>query len=65
MKELIEKLVDQANIDEAAAEKVVEVVKGFLQDKLPEPIDSQVTKVLDGLDLEDAGDVLGKIKGLF
>lgn len=65
MKELITNLMSQANLDEAGAEKVIAVVKNFLDDKLPSPIDSQVRKVLDGLDIDDASGILGKAKGLF
>lgn len=65
MNELITKLMSQANLDETAATKVLEVVKDFLEDKLPSPIDEQVSKVLSGLDSDQLGDVLDKAKGFF
>lgn len=65
MNELIKNLVGQANIDEATAKKVIEVVKNFLDDKLPSPIDKKVANVLDGVDAADVGNILGKAKGLF
>lgn len=65
MQELLNQLMQKANLDEIAAEKAVEVVKDFLEDKLPGPIKSQVMNALEGIDLEDAGDLLGKAKGLF
>jgi hypothetical protein len=65
MQELITNLMSQTNLDEAGAKKVITIVKNFLEDKLPSPIDDQVTKVLEGLDMDDVGDMLGKAKGLF
>jgi len=65
MKELISKLVDEAGIEEKMAGKVIEVVKSFLEDKLPAPIASQVAKVLEGKDIGDAEGIMGKAKGLF
>jgi uncharacterized protein (DUF2267 family) len=61
MQELVKKLMDESNLDEMLAEKVVEIVMAYLQDKLPAPIASQVEKVLGGdggLDLGDAADAL-------
>lgn len=65
MQEIINKLVQQASIDEATAEKVIVVIKGFLDDKLPDPIAKQVGNVLEGVDADDIGDALDSIKGLF
>jgi hypothetical protein len=65
MKELISNLVKQADIDEATALKVINVVKDFLDDKLPSPIDKQVVKVLEGIDGNQAEDALDSVKGLF
>ena len=65
MKELVSKLVSQAKIDESTAEKVIAVVRDFLDDKLPSPIDKKVTDVLDGIDSKDVNNILGKAKGLF
>ena len=65
MNELVQKLMGNANIDEATAKKVIAIVKEFLDDKLPSPIDKKVANVLDGIDAEDVGNILGKAKGLF
>ncbi|HKL11944.1 MAG TPA: DUF2267 domain-containing protein [Clostridia bacterium] len=65
MKELISRLVEQAGIEEKMAEKVIEVVKEFLEDKLPSPIADQVSKVLSGVDDDNKADMLDKAKGLF
>ncbi|MDX1357402.1 MAG: hypothetical protein R3232_01085 [Clostridia bacterium] len=65
MNELVQKLMGNAKIDEATAKKVIATVKEFLDDKLPSPIDKKVANVLDGIDAEDVGNILGKAKGLF
>lgn len=65
MKDLIANLVSQADIDEATALKVIGVVKDFLDDKLPSPIDKQVVKVLEGVDGDQVDDALDAVKGLF
>lgn len=65
MKELITNLISQADIDEATALKVIGIVKDFLDDKLPSPIDKQVVKVLEGLDGDQVDDALDTVKGLF
>ncbi len=65
MNALIEKLINDAEIDEATAKKVIAVVADFLDDKLPSPIDKQVTKVLKDVDADDIEGALGAVKGLF
>jgi hypothetical protein len=65
MKELISQLVAQADISEAQAAKVAEVVRGFLSSKLPEvlrgPVDSALTgEAVDGA-LDQAKGLLGKL----
>lgn len=65
MKELVGKLVSQANIDEATATKVINVVKDFLGDKLPGPIGNQVASALDGVKGDQVEDALDSVKGLF
>lgn len=57
--------MNQADLDEQAAKKVIDVVKSYLSDKLPEAIEEPVINALDGLDIDDAGDMLGKLGGLF
>lgn len=65
MNALVEKLIKEVNLDEKTAEKILSVVKNFLDDKLPDPIDKKVNKVLDGVDGDTVNDLLGKAKGLF
>lgn len=65
MKDLIEKVVKEAKVDEATAEKVVDVVKDFLGEKLPGPIAKQVENALDGVDAGDVNGALDMAKGLF
>ena len=65
MKELISQLVSKADISEAQAAKVAEVVRGFLANKLPEmlrgPVDSALTgEAIDGA-LDQAKGLLGKL----
>ena len=67
MKELIGRLVSQADLSEAQAEKVAEVVRGFLEERLPEAIRGPVMSALTGERVDDATDALrgaiGKIFG--
>ena len=65
MRELIHTLISKANIDEATAVKVIDVVKNFLEDKLPSPIDDQVSKILDGVESDQINDGLNAVKGFF
>ena len=69
MNELIKNLMSQANLDEASAKKALDVVKGFLKDKLPDSVENQVIRVLDGVDAgkiaEGAEGLLDQAKGLF
>ena len=65
MNTLVEKLIKEAKLDKKTAEKVLSVVKDFLDDKLPDPLDKKVSKVLDGIDEDTVSNILGKAKGLF
>lgn len=65
MQEIIKKLMEEANLDEMAAKKVMGVVMNFLGDKLPEPIQGQVEKVLNGGEGVDLGGAADKLKDLF
>ncbi|HZO17019.1 MAG TPA: hypothetical protein VFB62_27270 [Polyangiaceae bacterium] len=66
MKELIGRLVSQADLSEAQAEKVAEVVRGFLEERLPEGIRGPVMSALTGERVDDAADALrGAIGKLF
>jgi hypothetical protein len=61
MKELISQLVAKADLDEAQAEKVAEVVRGFLASKLPDALRGPVEGALTGRAVDSA---LDQVKGL-
>jgi hypothetical protein len=61
MTELIQRLVGQANLSEDQAKKVAEVVRGFLSEKLPEPLRGPVEGALTGANVSNA---LQQAKGL-
>lgn len=61
MKELISRLVSQANINEEQAKKAADVVRGFLSEKLPEPLKGPVESALTGAAVSGAVD---QIKGM-
>jgi hypothetical protein len=65
MKELISQLVARADLNEAQAAKVAEVVRGFLASKLPEPLRGPVESALTGSSVDSAVDqaknMLGKL----
>lgn len=60
MKEIIQKLVSEVKIDEATAQKAIDVILGVVKSKLPAPIADQVANVLEGA---DAGDLADKAAG--
>ena len=59
MNALVEKLIKEVKLDEKTAEKVLLVVKSFLDDKPPDPLDKKVNKVLDGVDGAAVNNILG------
>jgi hypothetical protein len=61
MKELISRLVSQAQISEDQATKVADVVKGFLAEKLPAPLKGPVESALTGASVDGA---LDQAKGM-
>lgn len=65
MTELISHLVAQADLSEAQAEKVAEVVRGFLASRLPEMLRGPVESALTGPNVDSAVDqakgLLGKL----
>lgn len=65
MKELVAKLVSQADLSEDHAKKVAEVVRSFLAEKLPAPLRGPVESALTGENvagaLDQAKGVLGKL----
>lgn len=66
MDELIKLVSQKTGIPQDKAAVAVETVLGFLKDKLPAPIASQLNAVLDGKDLDDlGGDLLKGLGGMF
>ena len=65
MQELIGQLVNKADLSPEQATKVAEVVKGFLEDRLPDAVKGPVLGALSGENVESAVDqakgVLGKL----
>jgi hypothetical protein len=65
MKELISQLVSKADLNEAQATKVADVVRGFLSSKLPDSLRSVVDGALTGENVDSAVDqakgLLGKL----
>ncbi len=65
MKALISQLVAKADLNDAQATKVAEVVRGFLASKLPDALRGPVDSVLTGSTVDSAVDqakgFLGKL----
>ncbi len=65
MKELISQLVAHADLNEAQAAKVAQVVRSFLTSRLPEVLRSPVESALTGENVDSAVDqakgLLGKL----
>ena len=65
MKELISQLVAKADLSEAQASQVADVVRGFLSSKLPEMLRGPVDSALTGENVDSAVDqakgLLGKL----
>jgi hypothetical protein len=65
MDELIRLVSQKANIPEENAKAAVETVLGFLKDKLPAPIASQIDGLVGNPDLgNQVGGALGGLGGL-
>jgi uncharacterized protein (DUF2267 family) len=64
MDELIKLVSGKAGISEDQAKQAVETVMGFLKDKLPAPIASQVEGILGGGEMPDVGDLSKKLGGI-
>jgi uncharacterized protein (DUF2267 family) len=63
MDELIKLVSSKVGIPEAQAKQAVEVVLGFLKERLPQPIAKQVDAAIKG-DLSGLGDLAGGLGGL-
>jgi hypothetical protein len=65
MKELIARLVSHADLDAAQAEKVANVVRSFIAEKLPEPLRGPVESALSGERVDSAVDQARDLLGGF
>jgi hypothetical protein len=65
MKALIQELVAKADLNEAQAAKVAEVVRGFLVDKLPDIARGPVESALTGANVDQAADMAKNLLGGF
>lgn len=63
MKALISKLVEQADLSEAQAEKVASVVRDFIGEKLPEMLREPVMAALTGDNVDHGVDVARGVLG--
>ena len=63
MKALVQELVAKADLDEAQANKVAEVVRGFLVERLPEVARGPVESVLTGANVDQAADLAKGLLG--
>lgn len=63
MKELISRLVAQANLSEEQAAKVADVVRNFLSEKLPAPLRGPVESAITGEKVESVADQLKGLAG--
>jgi hypothetical protein len=60
MEELVKLVTQKTGISEAMARQAIEVVLGFLKQKLPAPIAQQIDSVIEGGDLAGGLDSLKK-----
>lgn len=67
MDELIKRITEKTGISEDQARSAVNMVAGFLKDKLPAPLGGQIDNALSGAGgiSDKLGDVAGKVGGLF
>jgi hypothetical protein len=67
MDQLVKMVSDKTGISESQAQQAVNVVLGFLKERLPEPVASQLDAVAGGKKLDslgDLGDLGGQLGGL-
>jgi hypothetical protein len=67
MNEIIQRLIAKTGLSEEQAASAVQTVAGFLKEKLPAPIASQVDNVLGGSEASSGalGGLGGAVGGLF
>jgi len=64
MEELVALVMEKTGLTEKQAESAVEVVIGFIKDKLPAVVGEQIDALLEGKgDLGAAADALGSLFG--
>ncbi len=64
MEELVALVVEKTGLNKKQAEAAVEVVLGFVKDKLPPVVSGQIDSLLEGKgDLGAAADALGGLFG--
>jgi hypothetical protein len=63
MKALVQELIAKADLDDAQATRVAEVVRSFLVSKLPEMARGPVESVLTGDNVDDAFDAAKNLLG--
>lgn len=71
MEQLVQLVSEKAGISVESAQKAVDTVLGFIKERLPEPLASQLDGFIGGGGAEDGeagggmlGDIAGKIGGL-
>jgi hypothetical protein len=64
MDELVELVANKAGISEEQARQAIEIVLGYVKDKMPGPLAGQVEAAIEG-DLSGLGDLAGSLGGLF
>jgi len=66
MEELIKRITEQTGISSDQAKSAINMVSGYLKEKLPAPLASQVENVLNGGGMSDTlGNAASRIGGLF
>jgi uncharacterized protein (DUF2267 family) len=63
MKQIVDLVKQKAGISEDQARTAVNTVAGFIKDRLPPQIASQIDAVLDGKDVSSIGKNLGNVFG--
>ena len=64
MDELKQQLMDKLGLDEGISQQAIDMVLGFVKDKLPANVQGLVDSVASG-EMPDTDDLLNKAKGLF
>jgi hypothetical protein len=65
MKELIQKLINEANLTDEMAQKAVAVLSDFIKAKVPGPFADQVLGYLQGENVENIKDKMNDLLGGF